>query len=81
MFARRFVVPARECLPMTPARTGRRQALAWAAAMLALPAQAQPPVTLTISTNNTPLDRKALAQLAQEACKRIDVGFKLVSLP
>ncbi len=66
---------------MSPARTGRRQALAWAAALLALPAHARVPITLTISTNNTPLDRKALAQLAQEACGRVGVGFKLVSLP
>ncbi len=49
--------------------------------MLAMPAVAQSPASLTISTNNTPLDRKALAQLAQEACSRIGVGIKLVSLP
>lgn len=66
---------------MTPAQPGRRQALAWTAALLALPALAQQPPTLTISTNNTPLDRKALAQLAQEACGRVGVGLRLVSLP
>lgn len=66
---------------MNPARSSRRQAIAWSATMLALPAMAQLPTALTISTNNTPLDRKALAQLAEEACKRIGVGFKLVSLP
>jgi polar amino acid transport system substrate-binding protein len=69
---------------MSPARSGRRKAIAWSATMLAFPtlsAMAQLPTSLTISTNNTPLDRKALAQLAEEACKRIGVGFKLVSLP
>lgn len=69
---------------MTASRTGRRQTLAWAAALLALPARGQAPqaaTTLTISTNNTPLDRKALNLLAQEACRRVGVGFKLVSLP
>lgn len=69
---------------MSPALSGRRKAIAWSATMLAFPALsalAQLPATLTISTNNTPLDRKALAQLAEEACKRVGVGFKLVSLP
>lgn len=37
--------------------------------------------TITISTNNTPLDTKALQQLSQEACRRIGIGFKLVHLP
>ncbi len=37
--------------------------------------------TLTVSTNNTPLDRKALQELSQEAFRRIGVDFKLVSLP
>lgn len=47
---------------------------------LALPAFGQQP-TLTLSTNNTPMDRKALDQLSQEAFRRIGVSFKLVSLP
>lgn len=37
--------------------------------------------TLTVSTNNTPLDRKALEQLSQESLRRIGVDLKLVSLP
>lgn len=37
--------------------------------------------TLTISTNNTPLDRQALLDLSKEAGRRIGVDFRLVSLP
>ena len=37
--------------------------------------------TLTLSTNNTPLDRKALEQLSQECLRRVGVDLKLVSLP
>ena len=37
--------------------------------------------TLTVSTNNTPLDRKALEQLSQESLRRIGIDLKLVSLP
>lgn len=44
------------------------------------PALAQP-TTITVSTNNTPLDRLALERLSQEAFRRIGVEFKLVSLP
>ena len=47
---------------------------------LASPADAQTP-TLTVSTNNTPMDRKALDLLSQEAFRRIGANFKLVSLP
>lgn len=47
---------------------------------LASPVFAQAP-TLTVSTNNTPMDRKALDLLSQEAFRRIGVNFKLVSLP
>ena len=36
---------------------------------------------LTVSTNNTPLDRKALEQLSQESFRRIGVDLKLISLP
>lgn len=54
-------------------------AAGWCAVM---PAWSQLPMpTITVSTNNTPLDRKALALLSQEAFKRIGVEFKLVSLP
>lgn len=37
--------------------------------------------TLTISTNNTPLDRQALFELSKEAFRRVGVDFKLISLP
>ena len=37
--------------------------------------------TLTFSTNNTPLDRKALELLSQECLRRVGVDLKLVSLP
>jgi polar amino acid transport system substrate-binding protein len=46
----------------------------------ATPARAELPV-ITVSTNNTPLDRKALQVLSQEALRRIGVDFRLVSLP
>jgi polar amino acid transport system substrate-binding protein len=36
---------------------------------------------ITVSTNNTPLDRQALHDLSKEAFRRIGVDFKLVSLP
>jgi polar amino acid transport system substrate-binding protein len=37
--------------------------------------------TITVSTNNTPLDRQALHDLSKEAFRRIGIEFKLVSLP
>ena len=47
-----------------------------------LPALAQAPMpALTVSTNNTPLDRKALALISQEAFRRLGLEIKLVSLP
>lgn len=49
--------------------------MSWLAA-----AFAETPV-ITVSTNNTPLDRKALQQLSQEAFRRAGADFKLVSLP
>jgi polar amino acid transport system substrate-binding protein len=36
---------------------------------------------ITVSTNNTPLDRRALQALAGEAFRRAGLEFKLVSLP
>ena len=36
---------------------------------------------LTISTNNTPLDRQALEHIAREGFQRIGVDIKVVSLP
>lgn len=52
-------------------------ALVWLWALVA-GAAAQ---TLTISTNNTPLDRQALQDLSKEAFRRIGADIKLVSLP
>ncbi len=52
-------------------------ALVWLCALVA-GATAQ---TLTISTNNTPLDRQALQDLSKEAFRRIGAEVKLVSLP
>jgi polar amino acid transport system substrate-binding protein len=43
-------------------------------------AYADTPV-ITVSTNNTPQDRKALQELSQEVFRRVGVDFKLVSLP
>lgn len=37
--------------------------------------------TITVSTNNTPQDRKALEALSREAFRRIGHEFRLVSLP
>ncbi len=37
--------------------------------------------TITVSTNNTPQDRKALEAISKEAFRRIGHEFKLVSLP
>lgn len=36
---------------------------------------------VTVSTNNTPLDRQVLRTVSEEAFGRIGVGFKLISLP
>jgi polar amino acid transport system substrate-binding protein len=36
---------------------------------------------VTVSTNNTPLDRKAMEMLSREAFRRIGAEFKLISLP
>lgn len=44
------------------------------------PVQAEK-MLITISTNNTPLDRQALLELSNEAFRRIGVDFKLVTLP
>jgi polar amino acid transport system substrate-binding protein len=41
----------------------------------------KPSPTLTISTNNTPLDRQALRLLSEEAFRRAGLELKLVSLP
>jgi hypothetical protein len=47
----------------------------------ALSAMAQLPTSLTVSTNNTPLDRKALPSCGRSLPSALGVGFKLVSLP
>lgn len=43
-------------------------------------AGAQPP-TLVVSTNNTPLDRKALQEISKEAFRRLGIELVLTSLP
>ncbi len=48
--------------------------------LLVIGAQAET-ATITVSSNNTPLDRKVLQELSSEAFRRIGVDFKLVSLP
>jgi polar amino acid transport system substrate-binding protein len=45
-----------------------------------VPVRAASP-TITVSTNNTPLDRKALQELAQEAFRRVGHELKLIGLP
>ncbi len=40
--------------------------------------QAKP---LVISTNNTPLDRKALELISQEASRRLGIDFKIINMP
>jgi len=37
--------------------------------------------TITVSSNNTPLDRKTLSAISEEVFRRIGVEFKLISLP
>lgn len=39
------------------------------------------PLPFTVSTNNTPLDRRALQEIAKETFARIGLEFKLISLP
>lgn len=53
--------------------------LLWISGLTATVQAELPP--LTISTNNTPMDRKALQTLSQEAFRRIGHELKLVSLP
>ncbi|MBB5203420.1 polar amino acid transport system substrate-binding protein [Inhella inkyongensis] len=48
--------------------------------LMAMGAQAAGP-GLVVSTNNTPIDRKALDLLAREAFRRVGLEFKLVSNP
>lgn len=36
---------------------------------------------ITISTNNTPIDRQVLEAITREALQRLGLGFRLVSLP
>lgn len=55
-------------------------ALPWTAALAQPQAPDAAPV-VTISTNNTPLDRRALQALAGEAFRRIGLEFRMVTLP
>lgn len=60
------------------------KALQWASLLLATAtatsALAAMP-SITVSTNNTPQDRKVLDAVSREAFKRLGLGFVLVSLP
>ena len=56
-------------------------ALAGAALASPLAVMAAERPLLTISTNNTPLDRKALQALSEEAGRRAGIDLKFVSLP
>lgn len=53
---------------------------ALAAALCVGTAGAEGP-TVVVSTNNTPLDRKLLEQVSQEAFRRLGTAFRLTSLP
>lgn len=57
-----------------------RHAIAWILGFASLCANAQNP-TITVSTNNTPQDRKALELIGQEAFRRAGVEFRLRELP
>jgi polar amino acid transport system substrate-binding protein len=46
-----------------------------------LPAVSAGQTTLTVSTNNTPLDRKALLEISREAFRRVGLEFRLISQP
>lgn len=59
----------------------RRRWLALALAGVAGAGQAQTPPALIISSNNTPLDLKALSLLSQEAFRRVGLSMQLVSNP
>ena len=70
-------------MPSFAARLGAA-AVGVAGFVAAAPAVAQvaaPASTITVSTNNTPLDRRALQALSLEAFRRLGVEFKLVTLP
>ncbi|MEY2632884.1 MAG: hypothetical protein RIR00_1538 [Pseudomonadota bacterium] len=61
-----------------------RHLIAWIALFLLLgpaAAPAEPPPVLQISTNNTPMDRKALQALSDEAFRRLGLGVQFLSLP
>lgn len=81
---------ARRVLPVAVCVRALTLALAGALPVGAAHAQAQAPAApgapaaaaaVTVSTNNTPLDRRALQALAGEAFRRVGLEFKLVSLP
>jgi polar amino acid transport system substrate-binding protein len=59
----------------------RHQFLTALLALAAAPMRAQPSTRITVSTNNTPVDRQALEQLGQEAFRRIGLQLALTSLP
>lgn len=78
---RRVIVRiARSVLSLVlPAAGALGSASAWAQAPG--PGSSAAGTAITVSTNNTPLDRRALQALASEAFRRLGLEFKLVNLP
>lgn len=66
---------------MTTSTTDRRAFLATLVAALAGERANAQAATLTIGTNNTPLDRRALEDLTREALRRLGMTLTFVSLP
>ncbi len=66
---------------MTFSTTSRRAFLATLATTLVVDQLQAQATSLTISTNNTPLDRRALEDLSREALRRLGMTVNIVSLP
>ncbi|MEY2687778.1 MAG: hypothetical protein RL375_1976 [Pseudomonadota bacterium] len=66
---------------MTTNTTDRRAFLATLLSTLAIDQVRAQAAGLTISTNNTPLDRRALEELSREALRRLGLSVNVVSLP
>lgn len=58
-----------------------RKALVAALWLVVLPGASAAQTTLTVSTNNTPLDRKALQEISREAFRRTGLEFRLIVQP
>jgi polar amino acid transport system substrate-binding protein len=66
---------------MTTSTTDRRAFLATLVAALAGERANAQASSLTISTNNTPLDRRALEELTREALRRLGMSVTVVGMP